>query len=63
MNYSPSPEASCQGKDALTAGRARQIADEMRRRGRKVIQPYHCAFCHAWHVGAGNGAGLNKRRA
>lgn len=44
-------EVSCQGKDRLTAIRAQQIANDMRRRGRQRIDAYHCPHCSAWHVG------------
>lgn len=56
-------EISCQGKDSLTQGRAVQIAQDMRRRGRRSIQPYHCAHCVAWHVGSRVNKPADKRRA
>jgi hypothetical protein len=55
-------EISCDGKDRLTQGRAVQVALDMRRRGRKKIQAYHCVHCMAWHVGS-RVVTLSKRRA
>jgi hypothetical protein len=56
-------EISCNGKDSLTQGRAVQVAQDMRRRGRKKIQAYHCVHCHGWHVGSRVVVMPDKRRA
>lgn len=42
-------EASCTGKDPLTAVQARAIA---KRSKDKKVQPYRCKYCGKWHVGA-----------
>ena len=36
---------ACDGKDKLTPEQARKIAR------RQSSSAYHCANCHAWHVG------------
>jgi hypothetical protein len=44
-------EIACQGKEKLTPGQAKSVAEDMRRRGRRQVQHYHCAHCLGWHVG------------
>ena len=44
-------EASCLGKDKLTAEQAKAIAKRARSGSPTA---YHCAHCGAWHVGQGN---------
>lgn len=43
---------SCHGKAPMTAIRAKEVAKDMRRRGRKKVDPYHCPHCGDWHVGS-----------
>jgi hypothetical protein len=63
MTFAPNiAEASCTGKDSYTSSRARRIADDMRKRGRKSVQPYHCVHCGQWHVGSRVSAMPDKRR-
>lgn len=50
--------SDCQGKASHSPRRAREIANEMRKR----VQAYHCPHCNGWHVGSGNGM-PNWRRA
>lgn len=56
-------EISCTGKGAYTPTQARRIATEMRRRGRKKMDPYHCIHCNAWHVGSSTPMPDKRREA
>lgn len=56
-------ETCCDGKDKLSAGRARKVAEQMRRRGRAGVQPYHCVHCGEWHVGNSIIKQAERRRA
>lgn len=56
-------ETCCMGKDKLSASRARKVAQEMRRRGRDGVQPYHCMHCREWHVGNSIIKNAERRRA
>jgi len=40
----------CAGKDPLTWAQARAILDRIPRKG-STKTAFHCAFCHAWHIG------------
>ncbi len=52
MNRSNPAEICCQGKAGFPATQARQIATDMRRRGRKKVDAYRCGHCGLWHVGS-----------
>lgn len=54
-------EASCQGKDKLTAEIAKKIVKRSKNRS---AEAYHCAHCKGWHVGQGNrmAAKVKQRR-
>lgn len=51
-------ERSCDGKLKLTRQEAREICNQIRKRGERQpavrhrsITSYHCEFCGGWHVG------------
>ena len=48
--------AACRGKQIfLTFGAAKRAAERGRHsKGDRADQPYHCKFCHKFHVGPGN---------
>lgn len=50
--------SACTGKKTYTLARARSVARDVSRRHDEPMQPYHCTFCHGWHVGQPGG----KRR-
>ena len=43
--------SQCEGKEALTPDRARQLVRDMAKR-KSYVQAYRCAVCKNWHVGA-----------
>lgn len=45
-------EISCRGKAKLTANRAKQVAQQMRRADKGEVGPYKCKHCGAWHIGS-----------
>ncbi len=42
--------ACCEGKDRMTATRAKEVASRMSSRGKRVA-PYKCESCGHYHVG------------
>lgn len=57
-----SPAVCCEGKDPLTAERAKEIASRMCQRGKRV-SAYRCSSCAFWHVGQALARSLGTRRA
>lgn len=55
--------AACKGKlTFLTFSAAKRAADRGRHsKGDRRDQPYHCKFCHKFHVGPGNKSLIGKR--
>lgn len=43
--------AGCTGKQTYSFERARSLAKQVSRRHDEPMQPYHCTFCHGWHLG------------
>ncbi len=56
--------ACCEGKDAMTAVRAKEVASRMSSRGKRVA-PYKCEACGHYHVGrpVARNAATRKRLA
>jgi hypothetical protein len=46
------PQIQCGGKEALDGGRAKLVAQAMRRRGDNNVAAYRCTDCRKWHVGS-----------
>ena len=44
-------QAACSGKKTYNFQHARRVASNVSRRHDEPMQPYHCTFCHGWHVG------------
>ena len=47
-------EVQCLGKEALSGGVAKKIANRMRHRGSNGPHAYRCRLCGRWHVGRPN---------
>lgn len=54
--------AACTGKKTYSFVRARRLAREVSQRHDEPLQPYHCTFCHGWHIGRPGGKGRKPKR-
>jgi hypothetical protein len=49
MNYPPTVESSCLGKEQLSGEDAQKALANMKRRSKPAIA-YRCDFCDFWHL-------------
>jgi len=57
-------EMQCQGKvkfDSMTMAK-QQAKKSARRHKGSIMQPYHCPFCHGYHVGEKVGHTPNRKK-
>lgn len=62
--------SSCTGKKTYNFQHARRVAKNVSQRHDEPMQPYHCSWCHGWHIGQparsgkrGRSGGKNQRGA
>ena len=53
--------AACSGKKTYDCQHARRVAKNVSRRHDQPMQPYHCTWCHGWHIGQPGRAGRGQQ--